>query len=1064
MLMLSRASSVLLVASMFLLSTTSSYSQVTTADVVGTVTDVSGAVMANAKATITNTGTGQVRTTQTNASGDYAFTLLEPGSYSLKIEAPSFQTFSVQALTLGGGDRARQNASMQPGQSTTIVEVTATSPLLQSDSSVLQDVINVQAVQDLPLNGRNFVQLAQLTVGANEGPAHGLTSGQRPDDRRQSSAISVNGQSDVINDEMVDGLDNNERVIGTLGVRPSIEAIDELRVQTNDYTAEVGRTAGGVINVITRSGTNQFHGSVYEYFRNDALDANSFQLGASLPTTELRQNQYGGSVGGPIVKNKTFFFADYEGFRLVQGQNPQLIQVPSLAQYQAIRNNPASLLPAGVSTVDPVGLAYAMLFPAPNAVVNGTPEFTASPSKTQFSSTADGRIDHHFNDSNTLFVRWSYNNVQSIIPDIFPRVSLDGANISPGGIAFGFTGPAKDFAQQFQANYVHLFGPNLLLSLTAGYTRINNFSAPPNTGTDAAEKIGMPGINFNPSNSGLPQLLFYSGLGGLGDSPFTPIHDIDNTFQYSGTVSYTRGKQTIKFGASLIRRQAVNAQDNFGQGFFQIASLSDLIGGQVASEQRVNELYEPYWRFWEPSVFVQDDWHVRPWLTLNLGLRYEVFTPQEEKYNHESNFDPATATLVAASSNNPTAGVKTYYNNWMPRIGFAATAGKGFVIRGGFGTSYFPMNYTSNASLKNPPFVFNFANCSVSTCPAPYGTLAAGLPIPTAQPINLPTFTGSLSDNIAPNFHPSYLEQTNLTLQKSFGSNVITASYVGMFGRHLAEIINDLDAPAPGNGPRPYAAQLPLIGQIGEVLTEGNSSYNALQLAFQRRLSKGLSIDANYTWAHALDDTTGLSEEGANGYGLIPSAIATVDRGNSDLDIRHRFAFSANYQLPFGNSLHGFGAALVKGWQINGLASWETGLPFTVVNSSNIAEDSLSNQTDRPDAVGSPTLGSPTLGEFFNTAAFVQQSAGTVGTEGRNDLHGPHFRHVDMSVFKDFPIHEAMKIQLRAECFNISNTPSFANLAGQSGATLGNGNFGQITGLNVNYTPREFQFVMKFLF
>jgi hypothetical protein len=435
-----------------------------------------------------------------------------------------------------------------------------------------------------------------------------------------------------------------------------------------------------------------------------------------------------------------------------------------------------------------------------------------------------------------------------------------------------------------------------------------------------------------------------------------------------------------------------------------------------------------------------------------------------EKYNNQSNFDPATATLIVASPNDRTAGVNTQYNNVAPRFGFAISPGHDFVVRGGYGISYFPENYTSNASLKNPPFVFNYGPCGPAApyapCPAPFGTLSAGLPVPTSQPINLSTFTGSLSDNVTPNFHSSYLEQVNLTVQKQVGPNVFTASYVGLFGRRLAQIINDLDAPAPVTGLRPYASVLPNIGQIGEVLTDGASTYNALQVAFQRRLTKGFQIDANYTHAHETDDVTGLSNEGQNGYGLVPGQIAKIDNGNSDLDIRDRFALTATYQLPFGARSSRWMAAAIKGWSINALASWETGLPFTVLNSANVAGTSLSNQSDRPDEIGNPNLPNPSLNEFFNTAAFVTQPAGTLGSEARNALYGPHYRHVDLSLFKDFAITETKLVQFRAESFNISNTPNFAN----PNATIGNGQYGQITSLNVNYTPREFQFVLKLLF
>ena len=1045
----------------FLVWTSTLSAQVTTGDILGTVTDQTGAVVPNATVTATNTGTAQQRTAQTNNTGDYTFSLLPPGSYSIRITAPGFETFSVPSLNLTGGDRARANASLKTGEASTTVEVTSQSPLLQSDSSVLQDVIGQTAVQDLPLNGRNFVQLAQLTVGSNEGPPNGLTSGQRPDDRRQSSSISVNGQSEILNDELVDGMDNNERVIGTIGVRPSIEAIAELRVQTNDYTAEAGRTAGGVINVITKTGTNELHGSLYEYFRNDALDASAFDFGANLPKTELRQNQYGGSVGGPIKKNKTFFFADYEGLRTVQGRNPTTVEVPSLAQYNALRTNPASLLPAGTTTIDPVGLNYALLFPAPN--VPGQNEFTNSPRQTQYSSTADGRVDHHFSDKDTLFVRWSYNNVNSYIPDVLPITTVAGVTLAPGGTA-NYGGPADDFAQQFQADYVHIFGPSVVMELRAGYTRINNFSSGLTTGTNASTAFGIPGINIDALDSGLSPLSFQNGLASLGDTSYVPIHDVDNTFEYSGVVSYTRGNHNLRFGASLIRRQAENAQNNQGEGAFNVSSLAGLLSGTVLYEQRTNELYNPYWRYWEPSAFAQDDWHVNRWLTLNLGVRYEVFFPKTEVQNHLSNFDPFTAQLILASNSDPTAGVKTYYGTVAPRFGFAATLGKGFILRGGFGLSYFPADYTSDASLKNSPFVYSYGPCGTllgdTPCTGGYGTLRAGLPIPVAQSVNPLTFAGSLPDNAFTNFHISYIEQTNLTLQKQIGANVFTASYVGEFGRHLAEIYNDLDAPAPVTGIRPYAATWPLIGQIGETETDGTSSYNALQVAFQRRLTKGLSIDANYTWAHNIDDVVGFSTEGTGGYGLVPSEISTLDRANSDLDIRNRLAVTANYQLPFGSSLHGFAAQAAKGWELNVLGAWETGLPFTVLNSSNISGTSLSNQGDRTNVSGNPTLANPSLSEFFNTAAFTQQGAGTLGDESRNALYGPHYRHVDLSLFKDFAITESKRIQFRAECFNIANTPNFAG----PNATLGNTQFGQITALNVNYTPREFQLVLKFLF
>ncbi len=430
---------------MVLLWTLSANAQVTTADVVGTVHDSTGAVIADAKVAITNLGTGLTRTAQSGASGDFVINSLPPGAYSVKIEAPSFKTYNVSTLTLASGDRTRIDAAMQAGQTTETVEVTTATPLLQTDSSTLSSTITSQAVQDLPLNGRNFVQLAQQVPGANGGPGNGLTSGNRPDDRRQTSAISVNGQTEVINNQLIDGIDNNERIIGGLGVRPSVDAIAEFTVQTNDYTAEVGRTAGGVINVITKSGSNNFHGSAYEYFRNDKLDAHSYfdQPGSRKPG--LRQNQYGGSIGGPIIKDKTFFFGDYEGFRQISGQSSQILPVPSLFEEQNPGNfsdRPTPGLPTVIPTasIDPVGLRYFELYPAPN---DGQFSFITPPlARSQNSSTFDIRVDHHFNDHNLFFARYTYNNVNTFIPGGLPTKTINGPNgpvtVNPNGLFFAF--------------------------------------------------------------------------------------------------------------------------------------------------------------------------------------------------------------------------------------------------------------------------------------------------------------------------------------------------------------------------------------------------------------------------------------------------------------------------------------------------------------------------------------------------------------------------------------------------------------------------------------------------
>jgi hypothetical protein len=519
--------------------------------------------------------------------------------------------------------------------------------------------------------------------------------------------------------------------------------------------------------------------------------------------------------------------------------------------------------------------------------------------------------------------------------------------------------------------------------------------------------------------------------------------------------------------------------------------------------QRSNSLVPPHYRLWEPSAYLQDDWHATPTLTLNLGVRYDVFTPFTEAHNAISNFDPATASIVVANQNgvNQYAGLNPTWTNVAPRIGFAYTVTPGTVLRGGFGISYFPMNYTSNSSLKNQPFVSAF-NCNNGNCPAPIpgiggpgngtGTFQRGLPLPTAASATNPA--GNIADPVDPAFRSSYLEQFNLTLERAFGPNVLQATYVGMLGRHIAQIYNDQNLPplisnntlnalaavegtTPGtayNMLRPFYTQLPNITQIGGYNSGGSSNYNALQLSLNRRTSAGLTFNANYTLAHGLDNVLNLSNEINDGYGTIPSQISSVDYGNSDVDIRNRLAFSANYELPFGKSASGLVGTLARGWQANTILVWESGEPFTVINSSGIATTSFGNHNDRPNQLRKGNLSGSSIAEFFDPTAFAPQTSGVLGTERKNPLYGPHYRHADLSLFKNFPVYRESFLQFRAECFNIANMTNFANpnntLQSSAGTTdpdvytVTSNNVGTITTTSANYNPRLFQFALKYQF
>jgi hypothetical protein len=1059
----------------------SAAAQSTTADILGTVTDSTGAIMPGAKVMVTALATGEKREATANAAGEFVFNNLNPGHYKVEMTANGFKTFVVPDLLAAAGDRARVDAKLTAGAVKETVVVASITPLLQTDSSTVATTLTEKSVQDLPLDGRNFVQLAQMTAGANQGPQNGLTSGARPDDRRMTASISVNGQSDVINNEMIDGADNNERIIGTIGIRPSIDAISEIRVQSNDYTAEAGRTAGGVINIITKSGGNQFHGTLYEYFRNDVLDATNDvvqpQAGVTLAKSELRQNQFGGSLGGWAVKNKTFFFGDYEGFRQVAGET-QAANTPSYQELiDPLHSDLATIY--GLTAVSPIAQNWLVLFPKPPATSTcAVCVYTGTQNRTQFSNIFDVRIDQDFNPANLLCARYSYNNVDTFTPGIFPTTMVAGKTISPNGNVATFAGPATDLAFNFQLNYTHVFSPNLLLNLVTSYLRVDNQSYPLNNGSNATAAFGFPGVNTGGTDvSGLTPISF-TGYGALGDSISLPLDDVDNTFQYGGTVTWTRGKQNIKVGATLIRRQALSAQNVFGIGWVLETSggpqstLATFLSGIGEYEVRENELAVPHYRMWESGYFVQDDIRLNNQLTVNAGVRYDIFTPFTEILNRISNFNPGKDELVIASSSDRTAGIVTHHDNVAPRVGFEQGFGKGMVLRGGFGISFFPSNYTSAASLVNQPFVSNYTRIFVP--------LASGFPIPSKPVLdtnNVPMDGSGISFNLDPNFHISYLEQFNLLLQKQIGENVLTAGYVGMIGRHLEATVPSINAVPPGGSiaDEPYtpASCRPAtfacsIGQIGQLATESASSYHSLQAMFQRRFNRGFAIDLNYTWAHELDNTTGISTQEGDGWGAawaVQKQFPLFEYGNSDLDLRQRVAANIIYQLPFGKGMGGVGGILAKGWQLNTLTAWQTGNPMTVVNSSVIAGTLIGDiyGHDRPNQTGRAELSNPSKNGWFATSVFVEQPATTLGNERRNQLFAPHYANVDLSLLKDFrAFHDKAHVQFRAECFNLANHPALGNpdLTLQDGPAV----FGVITSTSSFYKPREFQFALKLVF
>jgi hypothetical protein len=939
---------------------------------VGTVTDASGAIVPGATVTLTNTGTNVSQTTQTTSGGDYVFDLLQVGTYLVKVEAKGFKTFAAPNINLSSGDRARVDAKMEVGDVTQTVEVSGTAaPALQTDTSTIGSLVPAESVEDLPLNARNIIKLVQLSPGATEGQPGSIAAGNRPDDRRLTDALSVNGQDDSTNQNMIDGFDNNTRIIGTIGVRPSIDAIQEVNITTNKYDASVGRTGGGVVDVVTKAGTNSIHGSAFEFIRNKVLNGNpnyNFNemlalqaIKAGLLTTDphsvpaanpaFRQNQYGGSVGGPIIKDKTFFFVDYEGFAYATGLNAALYTVPTLCekgkavcpdgkmQVGDFSDNPAVSLPGtpptspggkwgGGSTAlcsaaqygtsacpyvviptanqTPLGLAFFNMYPLPNTGAPGvvSSNYTSAPVKIQNSKTIDGRIDEHFSDKDTIFGHITYNGETTLNPNGFPNVTINpttGGLVAPGTsgglnivpVVTSYAGPNNEDQYFFAVSHVHVFSPTLLLNLKVGVMRSQILSFPANQGTEISNKLGMPCTAIACVDyTGAASLVGASGLvhdsvrdinsgtsyTTIGDTTFIPLGYWDTSFQYFAALTWNKGSHSVRYGLGLIRRRAGVAQSNAPQGSFTFngsytgQAMGDLLEDLATAQSRNNALVQEGFRSWEPSGYIQDDWRARPWLTLNLGVRYDIFTPYTEVHGRITNYDPYTGLLVGPSlpgsqQTGPSDMVPTPYSDIAPRVGFAATLWHNFVLRGGGGITFMPQNYESQYYFQNAPFDFS-SSCAIqnngntalscggaqfgnapagafgTTATAIYGTpttgstknsstlgqtggssFSLGLPVPvlnTALATTQAGYAGTTIQAVPPNLKEAYLEQFNMQLQKQFGANVVTVGYVGELGRHLADFLNG--AVNQNVAANPYQANLGNAGlpmSIGGATNDG---------------------------------------------------------------------------------------------------------------------------------------------------------------------------------------------------------------------------------------------------
>ena len=1072
------------------------FSQATTATLDGTVRDQTGAVVPGAAVTVRNTQTGVTTSANTNADGDFVAPFLLPGPYEVAVEKSGFRKALRAGITLLVADTVRIDFSLEVGAVTDTTTVTAEAPLVKADTSELGQVVEQKPIEELPLNsssGRNFTALMALIPGAIRTNPVGTF-----DAPQGNSSFAVNGQRDSENNYMVDGADNNEDLLAIVTILPPPEALSEFKIQTNAFSAEFGRAGGAVINVDTRSGTNEVHGSLFEFNRNSALAGRGPFDPAKLPP--LNQNEYGATLGGPIRKNRMFLFGDWEGFRQAIGTT-YIGSVPTSSQRSGIFTAadgagtiydpfagtpfPNNTIPA--SRINATGQALLNLYPLPNlpgtvSAGNGVANNYTGPSvQTQTVNRADTRYDAILSKQDTFFARYSIFDAFTAAPPVFGNTATGDLPGSPG------KGPSRD--QSVVLSEVHVSSPALINEARFSYSRISDTYYNYDYGSNLAQQLGIPNINtFGPISTGLP-IIAISGLDSLGTRAPIPALRYENSFEYVDNVTWVRGRNRIKFGADIHRVRAdfyqislasPRGQFNFDQNYTSNngasrtgLSVASALLGYPASATRgvINDF--PSNRLTQPFFFVQDDIKVTQKLTLNLGLRYELYFPATDAFNNQSNFDLHTGNmLLAGRGGNSDALVNLQKTNFAPRFGFAYAWRPRTVLRGGYGISYFPDKFgaTGGTLNDNYPFISNQQITPPSIyLPSNQYSINAGIPSPV--PPNLSQASVPLVGSATyfdPNYKMGYVQFWNLTIQHQLTRDtVLDVSYVGNKGTHLFGNNHfNLNEPMPGPGaiiPRqPFYPLNPLATTIFLRDSSEWSKYEALQAKFQKRLTSGFWLLFSYAFAKSIDD---------NATSYNPLDWDGVTRGPASNDFTHSFTLTSVYELPFGRNHHFLSNlnpaadAILGGWQVNGIYTFRTGLPSTASLSSGLASQEVNTgSSDRPNQIAQAVLpsGSRTLHQYFNTAAFAALPANSYifGNAGRDTIRGPSFSNLDLSLFKNFRVKERFKFQLRAEFFNIANHPNY----GQPGATFGTATFGTIASLATNANMRQVQLGAKVLF
>jgi len=1003
----------------------STIAQSNTGTITGVVQDANGAVVPNAAVTVTNIGTNESKTVTTDSDGRYEAPSLSTGVYTISAKANGFQAATVEGARLAVGDKLRVDVTMSVSGVNAVVTVADQTPV-DTETSTVGDTIRAERIQDNPVNGRDFTQLLATVPGSVQSTNQFQTS--------INGIASTFGGTSVLVDGVDAGrvdLNGTSNVLGRVESRVnrvSMDSIQEVQVLEQSYSAQYGEALSAIINPITKSGTNSFHGSGFDYFRNEHLDANDFFNNRfGFPRSHFRLNQFGGNVSGPIKKDKLFFFTNYEGVVQTRGQ-----LFTALTPTQAFRNSMQADIKPVLSTIP---LPTAPFFRSGSTVPD--PDvgiFSIQKDGTLRENTGSFKIDWHHTENSQFSARYNIN---------------DSTTVTPYGVGTDQTAPAKLRVQLFKFSHNYAFSSNLINEAAFGINRNStDVGAGPST---------LPRFSF---------MFFDAAVATPGPAQFEQIRT-GTVYQFLDTLSLLHGNHAFKFGTDIrLNRRAAQSTVQETLTFF---GLDDFRNNQpfVVSRGGNPELDYANENF---SFFGQDDWKVTPRLSLNLGLRYDVSTVSREKNGLLQNFDLTTRTYTAPGTKLHDADT----NNFGPRLGFAfdVFGTQKTILRGGYGIFYnreLPASYGSPQANTYPTQSVDLFTWFFGVI---FGTCNGGSTF--AYPVNPLVYNCSVPNafNIEKKLKTASAQQWSLNVQQDLGFGTLQVGYIG---NHVTHLLTDgVVTPRNINRADPVSQTRPIAG-FGDIFVVGgypSSSYNALQATFKRNISNGLHFNFNYTWAHEIDDIVGFFKD------YQDENNARAERASGDTDIRHNFTFDASYDIPSARRIFGDGVPrwLGDGWQISTVTQMRTGFPVTVTRQGGI----FGGFSFRPNVV-------PGVNQYcanynvpdcqFNAGAFVNPGAGVFGNAGRNILRGPKFAQVDFSVSKNTRLWENTSLQLRLDIFNLFNRANFADPSGglvngdvnslvptgffgQSTSTVGN----QLGGLLGFGGPRQMQLSARFNF